>query len=109
MLASYHGHPALVELLLAHGANPNTLNDRNQSPLAGAVFKNESAVIKALLGGGADPDLGTPSAAEALMLFKLSHVWGKAFDEARRNLHVKSGIDKGAVPEGNGEYDVRKD
>ncbi len=51
MLASYHGHVSLVRLLVRHGADPNTLNDRGQSPLAGAVFKNEEEVIKALLEG----------------------------------------------------------
>jgi ankyrin repeat protein len=51
MLASYHGHFPLVALLLQHGADPNTLNDRGQSPLAGAVFKNEEEIIKALLEG----------------------------------------------------------
>lgn len=86
MLASYHGHPPLVELLLAHGANPNALNDRGQSPLAGAIFKNEQDVVDALLKGGADPDLGTPSAAEAVVLFKSTDVWEKRFHEARENL-----------------------
>lgn len=86
MLASYHGHPSLVRLLLAHGANPNTLNDRGQSPLAGAVFKNEIAVVEALLAGDADPDLGTPSAAEAIVLFQLTDVWEKAFQQAREKL-----------------------
>jgi ankyrin repeat protein len=46
MLASYHGHAPLVKLLIQHGANPNTLNDRGQSPLAGAVFKGEADVIE---------------------------------------------------------------
>ncbi len=58
MLASYHGHVSLVRLLVRHGADPNTLNDRGQSPLAGAVFKNEEEVIKALLEGVSfQPDL----------------------------------------------------
>lgn len=46
MLAAYHGHAPLVRLLLQYGANPNSLNDRGQSPLAGAVFKGESEVVE---------------------------------------------------------------
>ena len=65
MLASYHGHAPLVTLLLQHGADPNRLNDRGQSPLAGAVFKNEREVIRALLAGSADPRIGEPSALDA--------------------------------------------
>lgn len=65
MLAAYHGHAPLVSLLLQHGADPNRLNDRGQSPLAGVVFKNERDVIRVLLDAGADPELGQPSALEA--------------------------------------------
>jgi ankyrin repeat protein len=46
MLAAYHGHAPLVTLLIQHGADPNCLNDRGQSPLAGAVFKGEVDVIE---------------------------------------------------------------
>lgn len=65
MLSSYHGHAPLVTLLLQHGADPNRLNDRGQSPLAGAVFKNEREVIRALLAGNADPRIGEPNALDA--------------------------------------------
>ena len=51
MLAAYHGHAELVELLIQHGADPNRINDRGQSPLAGAVFKKEDRVIEASLSG----------------------------------------------------------
>lgn len=102
MLASYHGHPPLVELLLAHGANPNALNDRGQSPLAGAIFKNEQAVVEALLKGGADPDLGTPSAAEAVVLFKLTDVWEKRFHEAREHRRLCAERDAEASVEKRG-------
>jgi len=70
MLASYHGHANLVRLLLQHNADPNRLNDRGQSPLAGVVFKNERECIEALLEGGADPELGEPSALAACKVFR---------------------------------------
>lgn len=89
MLAAYHGHSPLVSLLISHGANPNRVNDRGQSPLAGAVFKNEKEVIQALLDGGADPDLGRPSAAEAVGLFKLGAEWEKVFAETREKFKKK--------------------
>lgn len=58
MLSSYHGHTSIVRLLLSHSADPNRLNERGQSPLAGAVFKMHSEVIEALLEGvSADPGL----------------------------------------------------
>lgn len=46
MLAAYHSHANIVRFLIHHGADPNTLNDRQQSPLAGAVFKKEDDVIE---------------------------------------------------------------
>lgn len=49
MLAAYYGHAELVKLFLQHGADPNRLNDKGQSPLAGAVFKMEDAVIEVRL------------------------------------------------------------
>lgn len=70
MLSAYHGHANIVRLLLEHGADPNRLNDRGQSPLAGVVFKNEKECIEVLLAGGADPRLGEPSALDACRLFK---------------------------------------
>lgn len=65
MLSAYHGHASIVRLLLSNGADPNRLNDRGQSPLAGVVFKNERECILALLEGGADPEMGEPSAIGA--------------------------------------------
>ena len=69
MLAAYHGHAEAVSALLARGAEADRANDRGQTPLAGAVFKGEDAVIKALLAGGADPSAGTPSAVDTARMF----------------------------------------
>lgn len=93
MLSAYHGHAPLVKLLLSHGADPNRLNDRGQSPLAGAVFKNEESVIEALLEGGADPDIGEPSALDAVGIFKLDGVWREKFEKA-------PGRGRGGLPSG---------
>lgn len=69
MLAAYHGHAELVRQLAAAGADVNLLNDRGQSPLAGAIFKKEDAVIDALLDVGADPTAGQPNALDSARLF----------------------------------------
>lgn len=69
MLAAYHGHADLVRELARRGADVNRVNDRGQSPLAGAVFKAEPDVVTALLEHGADPDAGQPTAREAAEMF----------------------------------------
>jgi uncharacterized protein len=69
MLAAYHEHPELVRALLERGADPNRINDRQQTPLAGAVFKKATEVIASLCAAGADPDLGQPSAREMVAFF----------------------------------------
>jgi ankyrin repeat protein len=70
MLAAYHGHPATVTALAGRGADVDRLNDRGQSPLAGAVFKGEQEVVRALLAAGADPDAGSPTARETAAMFE---------------------------------------
>ncbi|WP_432545274.1 ankyrin repeat domain-containing protein [Kineococcus sp. SYSU DK004] len=69
MLAAYHGHAAVVRALLTRGADPDRVNARGQTPLAGAVFKGERDVVAALVDGDADPYLGTPTALEAARFF----------------------------------------
>lgn len=59
MLAAYQGNADTVAALIEHGADPNRLNDRGQTPLA----------VAALVAGGADPDAGTPSARESAVFF----------------------------------------
>jgi ankyrin repeat protein len=69
MLAAYHGHASTVTMLAGRGADVDRVNDRGQSPLAGAVFKGEDAVVAALLDAGANPDAGNPTAREAAEMF----------------------------------------
>ena len=69
MLGAYHGHAEVVRVLAFRGADLDARNDRGQTPLAGAVFKGEDAVVEVLLAAGADPCLGSPSALETAAFF----------------------------------------
>lgn len=69
MLAAYKGHADTVAMLAKRGADVNKLNDRGQSPLAGAIFKKEESVIEALIAAGASPTVGTPSALDTATMF----------------------------------------
>ncbi|MFC4334285.1 ankyrin repeat domain-containing protein [Salininema proteolyticum] len=70
MLAAYNGHADTVRALIRRGADVDRLNDRGQSPLAGAVFKDYREVITVLLGHGADPEAGSPNAREIAGMFQ---------------------------------------
>ncbi len=102
MLSTYHGHAPLSRLLLSHGADPNRLNDRGQSPLAGAVFKNEKEIVDILLEAGADVDLGRPSAWEAAELFKKTDEYGEKFSTQREKLQSEGGKGEAEVKGGFG-------
>jgi ankyrin repeat protein len=78
MLAAYHGHSATVKALAGLDADVDRVNDRGQSPLAGAVFKDEQDVVAALLAAGADPDAGMPTAREAAAMFGRPDIFGAA-------------------------------
>lgn len=70
MLAAYHGHALLVRRLAGLGSDVDRANDRGQTPLAGAVFKAEPDVVRALVQAGADPRAGHPSAVETARFFR---------------------------------------
>lgn len=69
MIAAYAGNVGVLDVLIKHRANVNKLNDRQQSPLAGAIFKKEEAVIDRLLAAGADPAWGSPNAVDTARMF----------------------------------------
>ena len=69
MLASYYGHESAVAALVERGADVDRRNNRGQTPLAGAVFKNEMSIMELLLRADADPLAGAPSALETARFF----------------------------------------
>lgn len=73
MLASYHNHPNLVKTLLELNADVNILNDKGQSVLSGAVFKDYTDVVKVLVENAKnslDIRAGTPDAVQCAAMFK---------------------------------------
>ncbi|MEV5576787.1 ankyrin repeat domain-containing protein [Spirillospora sp. NPDC052269] len=74
MLAAYHGHADTVRALLNRGANPDLRNARDQTPIAGALFKGADDVVTTLREAGANLDTGTPSARAAATMFGREHL-----------------------------------
>ena len=64
----------LIETLVALGADVDLRNARDQSPIAGALFKGEDEVVVALREAGADLDAGTPSARATAAMFGRAHL-----------------------------------
>lgn len=71
MLASYHGHPATVDVLLEYGAEPDRRNLRQQTPLGGVAFKGYVEVASLLLDAGADLNADQGGGTTPLMLASL--------------------------------------
>jgi hypothetical protein len=71
ILAAYHDHPDTVAMLLARDADVARVNDRGQTALGAAVFRQGTASVRALLEAGADPAAGGRSATEIAQFFEL--------------------------------------
>jgi ankyrin repeat protein len=74
ILAAYYQQQAVVELLLARGADTARVNDRGQTALGAATFRQSVPIVTALLAAGADPDLGGPSALGIAEFFHLDEM-----------------------------------
>ncbi|WP_146103605.1 ankyrin repeat domain-containing protein [Nonomuraea solani] len=60
MPAAYYGHAETVRKLVTSGADYGGAQGRARTPFAGALFAAESAMVRALRAGGADPAAGQP-------------------------------------------------
>lgn len=56
MLASYNGNVETTGMLLEHGAEVDSRNDRGQTPLGGVAFKGCEEIVALLLEHDADVD-----------------------------------------------------
>jgi uncharacterized protein len=71
ILAAYHNHPETVRALLERGADTARVNDRGQTALGAAVFRQSVESVTLLLAAGADPALGGRSALDIARFFEL--------------------------------------
>lgn len=71
ILATYYGHDDLVAGLLERGADTERVNQRGQTALVAAVFRQSEPNVRALLAAGADPQAGTPNAHATADFFDL--------------------------------------
>jgi len=71
ILAAYHGHAATVRALLDLGADTERVNDRGQTALGAAVFRQSEEIVESLLAAGADPYAGGRSAFDVATFFEL--------------------------------------
>lgn len=71
ILAAYHCHLSTVQALIARGADTERVNDRGQTALGAAVFRNSTDIVRALLAAGAQPTAGGRSALQIAKFFDL--------------------------------------
>ena len=57
--------------VLTRGADHSRTNDRGQTALGAAVFRRSTEGVRALIDARADPDVGSPSAPDVAVFFKL--------------------------------------
>src|SRR6201991_2298735 len=88
MLAAYYGHESAVGALIARGADVDRHNNRGQTPLAGAVFKNDITIIDLLLSADADPLAGSPSALETAWFFEREELARQLLQHIQRRRSV---------------------
>lgn len=95
-MAAYNESPMLTNLLLAYGAETETLDSCGQTPLIIAAYTGNVRVAIALLGGGADANAQNKSSFSPL-----HYACKRGYTELAANLiHVGADVN---LPTGTGE------
>lgn len=68
---SPNGSTRVVRALLDRGADHSRVNDKGQTALGAAVFRQSRPVVELLLAAGADPSLGRQSGLAVAEVFGL--------------------------------------
>lgn len=71
ILAAYNDHSELVSGLLQRDADPDRMNDRGQTALSCAVFRQNEDITVQLLQAGADAHLGPQNPFAVIDMFGL--------------------------------------
>lgn len=74
ILASYNDHADLVTGLIARDADPDRMNDRGQTALSCAVFRQNEDITVQLLKAGADAHLGPQNPYAVIEMFGLENM-----------------------------------
>ena len=90
MWAAAEGHPDVVDTLIQKGANVNAATKGGFTALAFATMKNDSASVRLLIKGGADPNYALPDKEKTKMLLVAA-----AYDSTQAAMAL---LDGGANP-----------
>ena len=92
-VAAQRGHAAVVEYLLAHGADPEATTGSGSTPLYTALFNGHEAVVALLLGAGASATVAKDDGWTALALARSRAESGNGVDAAATRLLAMVGAD----------------
>ena len=97
LLAAQNGHTAVVQALVAAGANLDKADSRGVTPLLAAVFNEHVPVVQVLVAGGAAVTLGEGANPSPLMIAVCKNavpmVSALLFDARTKKKEARTGID----------------
>ncbi|KAF1702768.1 ankyrin repeat domain-containing protein [Pseudoxanthomonas suwonensis] len=92
------GHVAVVDLLLARGANPQHAANSGATPLSAAVSMRQAGIVSALLDAGADLEYRLPGGVTVLMLASALGLADIAARLLTAGANISAGDSQGLAP-----------